>query len=110
MLEEAFTVSLCLSSGPDIGLFKKVQIFLAKHYCLFEKVQDIASDMIKFAEEQLQKAHSRDVYKALLELVILFLCSIPHYGIHFCKPDTMHRARWMTKLICSLKTSWSCRT
>ena len=48
----------------------------------------------------------RDDYREFLELCVIFLGGVPSQGIHFQIPGaiTMHRARWMTKVIYVLKT------
>jgi len=114
MLEEVFTVSVGPSSGPDIALFKQFKAFwpavVTNDYKpgvadpeISTSIQDTASEVMNFCVSQLQKIQPRDDYRELLELVILFLSGVPTRGVHFNKPGAMHRARWMSRLIYSLK-------
>lgn len=50
-----------------------------------------------------QKFHSRDDYKELIELCILFLGERPNETYNFRAPAAMHHARWMSKALYSLK-------
>lgn len=50
-----------------------------------------------------QKKNERADYRELLELSIIFLGDTPPRGIHFQAPGAMHHARWMSKIIYSLK-------
>ena len=59
--------------------------------------------MIEFAATQLTMSQSRDDYRELLELTIIFLGGIPPRGIHFFYPGAIHRARWMAKAINAIK-------
>jgi hypothetical protein len=101
------------SSGPNILLFQRFQVkwkFIDHSKfstaedddIVSSLVQDIKEDVIAFAENQLQSGNFRDDYKEFLELSILFLGGdIP--GYFFKQPGAMHHARWMSKVIYSLK-------
>jgi len=52
---------------------------------------------------------TRDDYREFLELSLIFLGSSPARGIHFMAPGPMHHARWMSKVIYSLKV-WMFRS
>lgn len=66
-------------------------------------VEDIKQSSIDYANKQLEHRHPRDDYKELLELVIVFLGIAPARGVRFMSPGAMHHARWMSKVIYSLK-------
>ena len=59
-------------------------------------------DLIDFIQGQLL-LHPRDDYREFLELSLIFLGETPMRGIHFQAPGAMHRARWMSKVIYSIK-------
>jgi len=114
VLEAVVKVSLGTSSGPEILLFKRFQ----KSWPVINKtnfqtavsdvmtsnaVLDISVDMISFAKEQLLEFQPRDDYKELLDLSIIFLGGVPVKGVSFKSPAGLHRARWMSKAIYSLK-------
>lgn len=56
-------------------------------------------NILTFCVNQLKNCHPREDYLKLLELTILYLES----EISFRKPDALHRARWMTWVMYSLK-------
>ncbi len=60
-------------------------------------------DIIEFARHQMEQSLPRDDYKELLELSIIFLGGTPSNGIQFRYPGAVHRARWMSRAIYSLK-------
>lgn len=62
-------------------------------------VNNFKDDILSFSLGQLQTAQSRDDYRELLELVILFLGAVPSRDVHITKPGAMPRARFMAKLI-----------
>jgi hypothetical protein len=66
-------------------------------------VEDIKQDTIDYANKQLQQSHPRNDYKEFLELAIVFLGAAPATGVRFMSPGAMHHARWMSKVIYSLK-------
>jgi hypothetical protein len=51
----------------------------------------------------LEVCHPREDYKEFLELVIIFLGSIPPRGVHINAPGALHSARWMARIIYSFK-------
>jgi hypothetical protein len=59
--------------------------------------------IIEFARHQREQSLPRDDYKELLELSIIFLGGTPSNGIQFRYPGAVHRARWMSRAIYSLK-------
>ena len=66
-------------------------------------VEDIRQSTIHYANTYLEQKLPRDDYKEFLELVIVFLGSAPARGVSFMSPGAMHHARWMSKVIYSLK-------
>ena len=60
-------------------------------------------DIIEFTTAQLDNVQSRDDYRELLELTIIFLGGTPRRGIHFMYPGAIHRARWMARAIYCIK-------
>src|SRR5678815_2779975 len=58
---------------------------------------------LSFCSEQLKKNHPRDDYKELLELTVVYLCGNFEKRFSFRKPGALHRARWMARIIYSLK-------
>ena len=68
---------------------------------LFETVKDL--DVIAWTEKSLrEKKDLRDDYKEFIKL-ITFHGIIPSTGIYFMAFGPMHHARWMSKLLYTLK-------
>jgi hypothetical protein len=109
-----FKVCMGATSSPEVPLFKRFQeywgfIDTAKFEpgiaydhvaCLVEVVRE---NTIEFANKHLKQSLPRDDYKEFLELVIVFLGAAPARGVRFTSPGAMHHARWMSKVIYSLK-------
>jgi hypothetical protein len=106
------------SSGPEISLFKRFQEYwpnidrsqfqtaMDDPVCVeaISKLENLKDDVVTFAKEILQSSQlTRDDYRELLELTILFLGDTPSRGVRFMTPGAMHRARWMAKLLYSVK-------
>ena len=51
----------------------------------------------------LEDSQPRDDYMELLELAVVFLGATPARGVRFRARGAMHHARWMSKVIYSLK-------
>jgi hypothetical protein len=108
MLEAVVSPALQASSGPDIPLFKK---FKANWNNIDQTSYDILDnfstvdkhEMIKFATRKLNEIQPRDDYRELLELTIVLLGGTGTTEIKFKKPGAYHRARWMAKVIYSVK-------
>ncbi|KAK2727038.1 hypothetical protein QYM36_007779 [Artemia franciscana] len=66
-------------------------------------VQDIEDSTTEFAKGYLRENQPRDDYREFLELVIIFLDSVLERGIRFIAPGATHHARWLSKVIYSLK-------
>ena len=56
-----------------------------------------------FCHQQLCKQQPRDDYRELLELAIIYLGGTPPRGIRFMQPGAINRARWMARVIYSIK-------
>ena len=114
VLESVVSTSLPASSGPNIQIFKRFKVNWDKlnkesfqtaenDQTIATKIAKIKDDTITFANNQLKEHQPRDDYKELLELSIIFVGGIPSSGIRFKKPGACHRARWMAKIIYSMK-------
>jgi hypothetical protein len=114
MLEEAFSITMGPSSGPEILLFKRFKaywsnIVLADYKpgievpVIASAMADVVDDMKTFITDQLEMSHQREDYQELLELALLFIGGVPSRGLVFKKPGAIHRARFMARLIYALK-------
>ena len=118
----AFAVSMSPSSDPEVMLFKRFQqqwLFIDQgNFSTSADVSELADildpvkvQIINFADRQLAASEKlvRDDYREFPELSIIFLGGSPQRGIHFMAPGPMHHARWMSKVIYSLKV-WMFRS
>nr|XP_047146815.1 uncharacterized protein LOC124819345 [Hydra vulgaris] len=115
MLEEVFSLCISPSSSPEIQLFKRFKQFWPNIQTadFYAGIQDDAvmaqldsetrQRTLSYATEQLHTEHPRDDYRELLEITIIFLGGVPPRGVRFMKPGAMHRARFMSRLIYSMK-------
>lgn len=108
-----FEIKLPGTSGPNVPLFKRFQNewqdmdqmqyqaveFENLHINLRSRINPICEMINRFLSE----IQPRDDYKELLELSLIFLGHVPPRGIRFYKPGAYHHARWMAKVIYSLK-------
>lgn len=110
----AFRVCMGSTSSPEVPLFKRFQdywrfIDTDKYETgiaaddVARLVDDIKQSTIDFANKHLEQSQPRDDYKEFLELVLIFLGATPARGVRFMSPGAMHHARWMSKVIYSLK-------
>ena len=109
-----FKVNNTASSAPYVPLFKRFQDQWA---CIKTKdfeagvnsdhvnalVKDMRESTVAFAQDLMAQGTQRDDYMEFLQLVVLFLGGIPANGVIFKAPGAMHHARWMSKVIYSLK-------
>ncbi|KAK2725446.1 hypothetical protein QYM36_000064 [Artemia franciscana] len=109
-----FRVCMGSTSSPEAPLFKRFQdywrfIDTDKYETgiaaddVARLVDDIKQSTIDFANKHLEQGQPRDDYKEFLELVLIFLGATPARGVRFMSPGAMHHARWMSKVIYSLK-------
>ena len=117
VLEHVFSALLTEQSrSPDITLFLNFRdmwpmIDQTKYTTArddestLHRIQPWREETVSFAQDQLLREHPRDDYKELLELVIIFLGSVPHRqtAVRFHAPGAVHRARWMSRAVYALK-------
>jgi len=96
------------SNSPQVSIFSRLRssfhlISQSKPFCQFEKNNESIEEVVEFCQRMLQQDHCRDDYKELLQLVLLYLDgqSSTNFKIH--PPGAIHNARWMSKVITSLK-------
>lgn len=109
-----FQLCMGTSSAPEVLMFKRFQ----SHWQFVDQtkfetgindeeiagnVADVKETLLEFAMHQLQEKQPRDDYREFLELSVIFLGGVPTRGIRFLAPGPMHHARWMSKVIYSLK-------
>lgn len=110
MLEAVVLQALGPSSGPEILIFKKFRNAwtnidknnfspISNDSSALKDIANVSTDVISFAQRQLNQYQPRDDYKELLNLTIIFLGGVPEKGISFRVPAGLHRARWMAKAI-----------
>ena len=111
--DKAFMEAMGPSNGPDIAIFQRFQ----KQWKLIDSANfkpfttddaprellDARDELILGFKRQLNQRQPRDDYRELLELSIICLGGVPPRGIRFLKPGALHRARWMARVIYSLK-------
>jgi len=102
------------SSGPEIKLFKRFRDqweFIDKESFQAAPVDDfvhgaladVHSQILEFAQRQLQQKQPRDDYREFLELSIILIGEVPPRGVAFMAPGAMHHARWMAKVLYAMK-------
>ena len=110
----AFEACFGSTSGPEVLLFKRFKsqwgFIDLDHFesgiddnsvsMFFTEKKD---DILKFAAFHLQQQQPRDDYREFLELAIIYLGGTPSCGIRFNSPGAIHHARWMSKVLYSLK-------
>ena len=113
----AFLASLSPLSAPEVWLFKRFEQHWSKidqtQYQTGAEVDEILDtvkhEIIEFAHKQLLCESLRDDYREFIELSIIFLGGLPARVIHFMAPGAIHHARWLSKVIYSLKV-WMFRS
>ena len=114
IIGSSFEKVTATSTGPEIQIFKQFQQqWLNIDYGQFApsntdtsvevQVALCRNDLVNFICHQLEIQQPRYDYKKFLELSLIYLGEIPARGIHFQAPGAMHRARWMAKVIYSIK-------
>ncbi|GBP74684.1 hypothetical protein EVAR_58950_1 [Eumeta japonica] len=99
VLEAVVSTALGPSSGPDILIFKRFKNYWNKIDQIdyktvtsdvhsLELVQNVAQDMISFAQNQHNHYQPRDDYKELLNLTITYLGGVPEKRTLFRMPAT----------------------
>jgi hypothetical protein len=113
MLKAVFETLAGSSTGPDVGLFHRFQ----KQWNSLDRgdfqtgwdtpeirplLEGERNDLLDFALSKLSVGNFRDDYREYLELVVIFLGgTVPRFT--FKQPGAFHHARWMSKVIYSLK-------
>jgi len=101
-------------SGPNIKLFERFSDFWTSiDRCEYEsgvadpsvasQLESEKDDLIAFISCQLSQFQPRDDYRELLELALIFLGADTRADVTIHQPGAIHRARWMAKIIYSLK-------
>src|SRR6218665_3283140 len=114
IVAKVFETLMGPSSGSKIKLFQRFcEYWSSIDRSSYESGLDVDSiasalmpvrdDLIRFIQRQLTAFHPRDDYRELLQLSLLFLGAEPNGDVHIQSPGACHRARWMAKLIYSLK-------
>ena len=115
ILSNAFTAVFGGTGGPEVGLFKRFQKkwpyirqveFSAAEDELFDtEMENLRKDMVLFYTEAIRDQQTRDDYRELLQLCLVFLGgSVDACGdVKFRAPGAIHHARWMAKAIYTLK-------
>ena len=67
-----------------------------------EQLGSIKDNIVAFVRHQLTQFLPREDYKEVLHLVLLYLGENLE-GVQICAPGAHHRAKWMCKIIYSLK-------
>jgi hypothetical protein len=110
----AFAAVMGASSAPDVLIFKRFQgkwQFVnqaefedsSTNQLTADAVADVKEDLGTFLTLALAKDQTRDDYRELLEITLIFLGITPPRGIRFVAPGAMHQARWMSKIIYTFK-------
>lgn len=114
VLAGVFEKEMGASTGPEITIFKKFKKHWPKidqnkistgfTYPRFKTILgDESDEILSFAMQKIREDFPRSDYQEFLELIIIFLGGVPPRGLKFSKPGAMHHARWMAKIIYSLK-------
>lgn len=109
-----FTKLFGPSSGPNIKLFerfasswgeinKKCYESGLKDITIAAKLEPIKNNMVEFIRDQISQFQPRHDYNELLSLALMFLGAEPAECGQIHPPGACHRARWMAKIIYSLK-------
>lgn len=112
MIGAVFLSAMGTTAGPDVGLFRRFQakweLIDQQQYVTGAATEDVAPLLLEVDAEWFRKALDerkglRDDYRELMELTLIFIGGIPSRGVRFLAPGPMHHARWMSKVIYSLK-------
>ena len=110
----AFKKVMGETSNPEVPLFKRFQAQwehldtqsyedYSTDETVFHALCDERETLVIFLHTALEENQPRDDYREILEITAIFLGSPPPRGAHFMSPGPMHHARWMSKVIYSLK-------
>lgn len=101
-------------SGPNIKLFERFATSWGEinkngyesgleDVTIVAKLEPIKDNMVKFIRTQISQFQPRHDYNELLRLALMFLGADPEECGQIHAPGACHRARWMAKIIYSLK-------
>ena len=110
LIGAVFQFRLGSAFAPQVPIFTRYQQYwMFVDQSRFEKgmssdavsksVQDIEDSTTEFAKGYFRESQPRDDYREFLELVIIFLDSVPERGIRFIAPGAIHHTRWLSKVI-----------
>uniref|UniRef100_A0A2S2PCY9 Uncharacterized protein n=1 Tax=Schizaphis graminum TaxID=13262 RepID=A0A2S2PCY9_SCHGA len=114
IIESVFNALMGASSGPNIKIFQRFaekwnEIDVEKYEsgiiedAVASKLNPQKYVLVKYINDQLATFQPRDDYKELLQLSLIFLGDETAKDFKIRRPGALHRARWMAKLIYSLK-------
>lgn len=114
IIERVFNTLMGPSNGPNIQIFQRFsnswsQINKIEYTSgmmddtVAKNIKPIKKFLIGFINDQLTKYEPRDDYKELLQLSLLFLGVKISKNVNVHAPGALHRARWMAKIIYSMK-------
>lgn len=98
-------INIMTRGTPEILLFKRFKEqwrFIDPDNFYVENLV-ATSRIISFATKHLEVHQPRDDYQEFRELSLIFLGSSPKSGIQFHGPGAMYRARWLAKVLYSIK-------
>ena len=106
-------LSIEKSTSPDVIIFSRLRnkwnhisygdIETLTFPKLDKRLEQKRQGNIDFCSNILKKEFTRGDYKELVELIILYLTGECEEGFTFKRPGALHKARWMAKLIYSIK-------
>ena len=101
------------SKSPEISLFQRFQKFFPaisiadKNFDIFDRTQNVSKneEIIALCNSYLAQPTSRDDYKELVQLTLLYLGDAETKATFtaFSRPGALHKARWMAKLLYAIK-------
>lgn len=113
ILQAVFELLFGTSYGPDVGIFKRFEnqwnfidksnfLTFSSDPALSERIS--VDETIEFLLKQMQLFQPIDDYKELLQLTLVLIFYEPPHNFTFKRSVGLHPARWMAKLIYSMKT------
>ena len=101
------------SKSPDIAIFKEFRekwnhishgdTNSLSYPKIDRKLQSTKESVLVLLHEALKAEYTRGDYKELVKLSLLYLTGDCEDGFEFARPGALHKARWMAKLIYSIK-------
>ena len=111
VIKAVFSSVMGSTAGPDVPLFHRFQsnweLINQQQYVTGAEIEEISTLLLdvdrEWIKRQLNLTVIRGDYKELMELTLIFIGEEPCRGVRFQRPGPMHHARWMSKVIYSLK-------